>query len=329
MFIIVDGPTCAGKSVLIEQLASYLREYGDIELVHKSQPEEHTRRWVLKDYVLNHENYQPGLSLDLLSDRWHFGEATYSPIYRPDSNKDGYGLLGQAGWRWVELFLLSRGALGIRLDAADDVLVERLQERGDDHVDDAETLLTIADLYRQAATSSPSTQLVYDTSNIKIDPINLDEIYFAALQLEALPANILGATPEYVGNPRPDVLLVGDKRNVTKKYGDETHLPFMPVDQSSGVWLLECLSDELWTQVGMVNGNDMTGDLRQLWELLGRPRPVALGNNAEKSLLASGFDPVEYSVIRHPAHARRFDYAGKLSYGNSIAEAATLKGTYA
>jgi len=330
MLIIVDGPTCAGKSTLSEQLAGYLREFSrDITFVHKSQPQVLNRRWVLKDYVLEHETYQPGISFDMLADRWHFGEATYARLYRPDTDKDGFGLLGVAGWRWVELFLLSRGALGIRLDADNQTLVDRLHTRGDDHVADAETLIRVADAYRSAGAYSPSTQLVFDTTRAELEPINLDDIYFAALAAEALPAEILGHTPEYVGNPRPDVLLVGDKRNVTKKYGNETMLPFMPVDQSSGVWLLESLPEDLWPRIGMVNGNDMTGDLRQLWELLGRPRPVALGNQAEKALLRAEFDPMEFSLVKHPAHARRFDHSNKVEYGQSIAEAELLKGTYA
>jgi thymidylate kinase len=329
MMILVEGVTCSGKTMFTARLYRYLREFNTVELLHRSRPEERTRRWVLTDYVLNVEDYIPSGEYDILADRWHYGEVTYAPLYRPETNKDGFGLLGRSGWRWVELFLLSRGAIVIRLDADDDVLVQRLHNRGDDDVNDEQELLTLAQSYRETNRYSPSTVLQLDTSRIDVVDVQLDEYYFAALQAETAAKTILDVTHDYVGNPRPDVLLVGDRRNITKKYGEETRLPFMPVDQSSGVYLMESLPEDFWPQVGLVNGNDVRASLRDLWEALGRPRPVALGNPAARALTQAGFDEIEFTRLRHPAFVRRFRHTDQVEYGESIMAAAEKKGTYA
>lgn len=297
--------------------------------VHQGAPKEHTRRSVLQDYVLEWEWYRPGGQNAILADRWHWGELTYAPVYRPSTNKDGFGLLGVSGWRWVEMFLASRAALIVRLDADDAELTRRFDDRGDDHVTDHGDLWSIAGNYRAAQEYSPAARLEIDTTHVDESPIDLDKIWYKALENEELARQICEITPQYIGNLRPDVLLVGDERNVTKAHGHETILPFMPVDSSSGIYLLESLPDDLWRRVGIVNGNDMDGHLRVLWEALGRPRPVALGRNAEKALKTAEFNEAEYDVVSHPAFTRRFKHADKTKYGQDIADAASRKGIYA
>lgn len=327
MFIIVEGPSLAGKTTLVNALRARLLLDGQVQLEHKGPPAELTRRWVLKDYVLDHENYVPASDTSLLADRWHYGEYCYAPIYRPETNKDGYGLLGSAGWRWVELFLLAKGALIVQLDARDEVLFHRFEDRGDNQIDNPADLFEVARNYREVGKHSVVPRLTYDTSAGK--PIDIDPIWFRALQEETLATDIHAITPEYIGNPRPDVLLIGDKRNVTKRYGDETRSAFMPVDNSSGTYLLESLPEHFWPKVGLINGNDLAGNLRELWEILGRPRPISLGNQATRALTRAGFEAVEFSTLRHPAFTRRFEYASQGVYGERIAKAAQSKGTYA
>jgi hypothetical protein len=329
VFIIIEGPTCVGKTTFTARLYEYLKDFGPIRPLHRSRPEEQTRRWVLTDYVLSVEDYAPAANYTVLADRWHYGEGTYAPIYRPKTNKDGFGLLGVAGWRWTELFLMSRGALVIRLDADNQTLIDRLYSRGDDHVADADELVALAQSYRDLGQLSPTTARVINTTEVDVADLDLDEFYFSALQLEAAAKVILDVSPDYLGNPRPDILLVGDKRNITPRYGEETQLPFMPVDQSSGGYLLESLPNEFWPRVGIVNGRDMRGNLRELWEVLGRPRPVSLGNPAARSLIEAGFDDIEFTRLRHPAFTRRFEHFSQGQYGDDIVAAAELKGTYA
>jgi len=111
MLIVIEGTDASGKTTLVSEIQKQLNDLfpNNVEFFHKSKPEEMTRRWVLKDYVTSVENFDWTKKI-AVADRWHWGEVTYAPLKRPESSSDGYGLLGVAGWRWVELFLSSRGA---------------------------------------------------------------------------------------------------------------------------------------------------------------------------------------------------------------------------
>lgn len=302
-----------------------VKELGnDAEVHHKDRPKELTRRWVLGDYVLNHEDYFPG-KRDLISDRWHWGERTYAAIYRADTNRDGYGLLGQAGWRWVEMFLASRGGVVASLTADNDTLVKRLAERGDDHVTSEHELLQVSSLYELARRESNTVGAIYDASDPWDDEkFNrfVENLLTEARMREAEAETLLkwGDYRSYIGALRPDVLLVGDRRNITKEHGEETQLPFMPVDGNSGEYLLNALPNMFWRSVGIVNGCEVE-DLGLLHESLGEPRIVALGNMAAKSLKNYGID--EFVKLPHPQHVRRFNHSAQIEYGKAIQHAAT------
>jgi hypothetical protein len=262
----------------------------------------------------------------MVSDRWHFGERTYAQLYRPDTNLDGFGLLGQAGWRWTEMFLASRGAVIATLTADNDTLIKRLANRGDDHVTNNSDLLQISSLYEIARRDSNNVGAIYDTSDEAADAEKFDHFVTSlideAKRREEL-AYKLARWPEwrgYVGSLTADVLLVGDKRNVTKKYGDETRLPFMPVDGNSGDFLLNALPSMFWRSVGMVNGAE-TEDLGLLWESLGEPRIVALGNEAANALVSQGLK--DFIKVPHPQWVRRFHNSAQKLYGKDIQMAAT------
>lgn len=302
-----------------------VKELGhDVEMHHKDRPKELTRRWVLGDYVLNHEYYYPG-KRDMISDRWHWGERTYAAVYRTDTNRDGYGLLGQAGWRWVEMFLASRGAVIASLTADNNTLIKRLAERGDDHVTSNEELLQVSSLYELARRESNVVGAIYDASNPwddeKFDRF-VENLLTEARLREAQAEKLLTWENHrsYLGSPTPDTLLVGDRRNITKKYGDETQLPFMPVDGNSGEYLLNALPSMFWRTVGIVNGSEVD-NLQLLHGLLGEPKIIALGNDAAKALTKNGMD--DFIKFPHPQFMRRFHNKDQIEYGKAIMKAAT------
>lgn len=312
MFLIIEGPTCSGKSTLYGHVLEHLKKRNEpVTMVHMDRPRELNRRWVLNEYV-NRWQWYDGTGT-ILADRWHFGEATYAPIYRPDTNKDGYGLLGKAGWRWTELFLKSRGAVIAKITARPETLVERLESRGDDHVRNSDELLEVAKLYEEAVVESPATTITFRTD----DKPNPSHMAFQVLQLAAITQEYhygLLKFPEYIGPRRPSVLLVGDKRNITKRYGEETKLPFMPVDGNSGEYLLNALPDWWWHLCGLVNGNECS-NLRQLWVELGRPNVAALGGKADDACKAAR---VPHARFYHPQYVRRFKNADQKEYGEMI-----------
>lgn len=321
MLIVVEGTDASGKTTLVSEIQKQLKDLfpnRSIEFFHKSKPDEMSRRWVLNDYVISIENSN-WLERVGIADRWHWGEITYAPIKRPESSTDGYGLLGIAGWRWVELFLASRGVSQIWLYQPLEVIKQRLSTRGDDYVSVNELDQILAQ-YRKAGSETAT-----DFSIIEPEPNSLDKISYLAKEIidasyyNASKAKKLCDFPWYIGQPDPQVLLVGDTQNVKNKYGRETILPFMPVDGNSGDFLLSSLPNKFWKTVGIINVNDPhVTQVDELWHVLRRPKIIALGRLAEKGLKAHGFNDSQYVVLPHPQHVRRFFNSRKLDYGQEI-----------
>ena len=331
MFIVIEGTDASGKTSLSEAVKHELemRQHGfPIQTFHKGRPLEETRRWVLKDYVTSIEDVD-WTSCIAMSDRWHWGEITYAPLKRPHTNLDGYGLLSKAGWRWTELFLMSRGIAQFWLYQPLHVIQERINSRGDDFVN-ADELETILGQYEFAASQSciieklcpPANSLdqVTDLANYIID--RSSEVSFEASSISGFPG--------YIGSPNPKALLVGDVRNIVAKYGEETKLPFMPVDGNSGEYLLNALPDDFWKTVGIINVNDVPnigGTIYDLWILLGRPNIIALGRLASRGLEREGFSNDLFTTMPHPQYVRRFHNKDQQEYGTAIQRNAQNKPT--
>ena len=321
MFIVVEGTDASGKSTLVSEIERQLNDMfpsRDVEFFHKSKPEEMTRRWVLNDYVNSIQNIDWSNRL-AVADRWHWGEITYAPLKRPESNSDGYGLLGVAGWRWVELFLASRGVHQFWLYQPLDVIQRRLSSRGDDYVT-ADELGKILGQYRLAADQvATEFEMLNPSSESLKDVPQLAETIISNAHYSMSQVTQLTRFPWYIGRHDPQVLLVGDRRNIKDAYGEETILPFMPVDGNSGDFLLSSLPGNSWKNMGLINVNDEhVTEVDELWHILKRPKIVVLGRLAEKGLKAHGFRDEQYVVLPHPQHVRRFFNSRKLDYGQEI-----------
>ena len=324
MFIVVEGTDASGKTSLISAVENEVKKRypeRNITMSHKGRPLEEDRRWVLKEYVTSCENIDFS-SETIISDRWHWGEITYAALKRPHTNLDGYGLLGKTGWRWTELFMLSRGVAEFWLYQPLDVIKSRLGSRGDDFVKVSE-LSMILDKYELAATLSASL-----TETLEPKPDSLDDIDdLARYVVDTAEKNLYGTRniqryKSYIGSPDPDVLLVGDRRNILERHGEETKLPFMPVDGNSGEFLLSALPSEFWRNVGIVNANDVEFNLSDLWMDLGKPRIVVLGRLAERSIMRTEINPIHYDVLPHPQYVRRFHHKDRELYGQAIERSA-------
>jgi hypothetical protein len=311
MFIVIEGTDASGKSSLIAEIQKQLGS--NVELFHKGRPEVESRRWVLDEYAISVSNSYSS-NKTYLSDRWHWGEVTYAPLKRPHTDADGYGLLGTAGWRWVELFLLSRGVAQFWLYQPLDVITKRLQSRGDDFIS-VDELSQILDNYTKAVKNTASCLTLCPDSDSLSDTPELAAAVIRIAKERERAVKKISKHIGYIGSPTPQVLLVGDKRNDKTV----TDLPFMPVNSNSGDYLLSCLPDPFWKNVGIINGDDINGKpLQLLWQALGNPRIVALGRMAEKFLKASGFTELDYSVVPHPQYVRRFHHHDREAYGAAI-----------
>lgn len=322
MFVVIDGTDAAGKTSLLQAvLDETTRRFPDsvVGFEHKDRPVEHTRRWVLNDYVNSIERVDFQREA-LVADRWHWGEMVYGPKYRPETDTDGYGLLGKAGWRWTELFLESRGAARFWLYQPLKVVQKRLAERGDDFVQ-VDDLKYLVSAYKNAAKRSLSFE------KLQPDPHSLEQVpdlarYVVDRAVEAEQAvKHLQPFPWYIGNPRPRTLLVGDMHSATKRYGRETTLPFMPVKGNSADYLLSSLDERHWRDVGIVNINDDDNAFKfyALWNTLERPNIVVLGRLAEKTISSIRFRDDDYVVVPHPQSVRRFTHSKRGEYGQAIA----------
>ena len=321
MFIVIEGTDASGKSTLYEAVNRQLeKRFPDkgIYTFHKGRPVEETRRWALKEYVTSIEDNNWFDSVGL-SDRWHWGEVTYAPIFRPHTNNDGYGLLGQAGWRWTELFLQSRGVAQFWLWQSIETIQKRLEQRGDDFVE-AKDLQQILDQYHLANAVSHTDYTLTPQPDSMDDISELASFVIQRALEREERTRVLEPFPYYIGPELPKAILVGDERNIVKRYGEETKLPFMPVDGNSAEYLLTALPEEAWKAFGIVNIND--GDNKEsfedLWTTLGCPRVIVLGRLAEKTLASIGMHESHYDVLPHPQYVRRFFNKKKEEYGQVI-----------
>jgi hypothetical protein len=319
VFIVVEGPDGSGKSSLVAELVKQANEnYTSraLSVFHMGRPSEESRRWCLDAWAtrLESTNWSDG-SIVAIADRWHWGEVTYAPVKRPHTNKDGYGLLGVAGWRYIELVLMSRGVIQFALLQPADVLIERVSARGDDFVDVSE-LRQIRDLYDLGVESAADVAVIRPAAQSRDSVPTLARTMLAMAKNREAAAHEVSNFPEYIGSLRPRALLVGDRRNGT----DMTTLPFYPIHGNSGEYLLSCLPSPFWKGVGIVNGSESCGGrLEMLWKVLGKPPVIALGRMAEKSLAGARQIPRQMiRVVPHPQYIRRFHHQDRIEYGRSI-----------
>ena len=131
MWLILEGVDGAGKTTLANTLKSSIVD--EPAVIHHLGPPESPDTAVAEcvdgiDDVL--------LTTNLISDRHHWGCAVYGPIFRPGADRDGYGDMGRAGWRYVDMFVASRGGIVIYCYEPLETIRERLRDRGDDYIEE-------------------------------------------------------------------------------------------------------------------------------------------------------------------------------------------------
>jgi hypothetical protein len=130
-------------------------------------------------------------------------------------------------------------------------------------------------------------------------------------------------TREWVGNPQPRALLVGERFG-PKQHLEHAHVPFVPYPATAANYLLEALPSVMggWRQFAIVNAyrgwSREPHDLGRLQALLEDPVVVALGNEASKVLHEQD---VPHEKVPHPQYWRRFKFSEQLEYGRMIVNA--------
>lgn len=311
MLIIADGPDGSGKSSLCRALVTRLNAgEGAVELLHRGPPTAHP----LVEYAQPLYDYRPDQGRHLIIDRWHVGELVYPRILNRSTQLDEPTL------RYIELLLMSRGAMIVHLTQPTSELRRRVQVRGDDliHPEQLEdTRKLFEDVFRN----------IISTSSWRLDGVptdaNVDAIVDEARRAE-MAAAALNPFRTYVGSDYADVLLFGDVRGPGNV--DPNAPAFVPYPATSGHYLLRSLglvqaasanqrAQHGWRRIGIANACDVD-DPGELWEAMGKPNVVTLGRSAETACRGNGV-PIA-RVALHPQFVRRFHYGDALAYGRYL-----------
>lgn len=297
MFIALEGCDGVGKSTFAKELHSALEERGlTVEVLHRGVPE----RDVLDEYQHDIEDYHPGQGRAIIADRWHLGDIVYGELYRGFSYLGG---LSGAGFRFVELFLQSRGAVTVLIDGESSVIKQRLTSRGEDYLK-MEHVDHVLSRYRDVFQESPTG--VLQTASPDVETVLKHASFWSATAQDLAPY------ASYVGPRSPRVLLVGERRG---KEETPSLCAFRPTTAgNSAEFLLQSLPGSLWRDAGMVNAYEEE-DLCGLIEVLAGPPVIALGRKASIRLNKL---KVEHAGLPHPAFMRRFHSGASVDYGQKL-----------
>lgn len=308
MLIILEGPDCARKTTLAQDIVARLSRTdpnATIELLHRGPPSGHP----LDEYVVPLLDYRPGMNRHIICDRWHWGEYVYPRVLRRESKMD------IPIFRYIEMFLTSRGAITVLLNPPIADLQECMRLRGDDTIRENQ-LPAIIDSYEVIADGLSSTWCLRPPES-RITP---DSVIATARGRErlAVPLNRF-VTP--VGSAAPDTILFGDIRScVGVDCGHNTHhspngTAFMPYPGTSGDYLMHALEEyEINREYVMLANACDVDDSSQITTAT-RADVVALGRNAHLFLTAH---EIRHATVPHPQFIRRFHHTASAAYGKLI-----------
>jgi len=308
VLILCDGADGVGKTTLIQRISEYLAKHrpdDTVEVWHRGRPTQHP----LDEYVVPLLGYRPGRNHHIICDRWHWGERVYPRVKNRES------LMDDAVFRYTELFLRSRGALGVHLWRDHLEIQDVFRDRGEFVIPESE-LTTTQNLFAAVRATSDLRSVM-----VRLDTPDLVEYVVAEGTRAESPARILNDFVTYIGPPAVDALLVGDVRGPGSRHPLGT--AFMPYPSTSGAYLGRALLARLHRldglRVGIVNGCDVDS----LPRVLGVVQPssvVTLGANAREACAGLlGSHPV--GAVPHPQYVRRFHHSHHAAYGDAIVDA--------
>lgn len=308
MLIVIEGADRTGKTTLAGRLA---KEAGDGWYVHRSAPQGHP----LEEYETFLDDYVPGGQSWIL-DRWHWGERVWPRVFGRETQYD------EAMLRHTDMYIRSRG--GVIVYAARTNL-ERWHHdlvANDEPINMNSGLPLALDLYGKVRAGSyldlgkywydfESTELLRQYYRI------LHDAQFGA----ELVAPLHDISSEWIGSPRPATLLVGDRYGSFRE--GSPNVPFAPYRGTCGHYLMETLADS-WRDVAICNSVRGDGEperVADLWQVMGCPRVIAMGRDAQKRC-ARTLPEEAWDAVPHPQYWRRFQRkAGQRAYLDMFQEA--------
>lgn len=324
MIIVLEGTDLSGKTTLADNITAQLYD----RFVQRwrrgpLRPEQNP----LNEYLVPLADYPYKAVSDdnadvWIMDRWHLGELVYGPMFRGGSR------LSLAQAHYIELVLDQLAAVRVHVQVSTPTLSKRYTERGDAMVSLAQAL-TLKTHYTRAMLDFPHYINIYTDVDV---PLN-DAMIIARAYAEKrrmLSRDAHNISQRYLGSLTPNVLLLGDKQGSHVNSAqidvrnDPLPWPFVPYNGTSGHWLFQTLlaANVNTYEIGLTNANEYTSEaLNDLWNVLGKPTVVTLGNNARKATKAA-YIPIT-AHLPHPQYARRFQYNKRQEYGQPIKDIQT------
>lgn len=292
MLIILEGADGVGKTTF----ANLLRErLGAATPLHCGPLETDP----ITEYTGGIQWYRPGSGVDVICDRWHWGEEVYGPKYRGESK------FSLASWSHVEKTLMVRGAVVAFLGGDPTEIANRLNTRGDDMVASTDVLDLIARYYDVAASSElPWFQYVNPTED------DADDLLLMA-RIAEMTAKVLNPFPSYAGSVSPHYLFIADR----DQWAGSFEAALTPFPDTPSSFLLDTMFITLLREVGVANTNE---DVRALWDTLGRPLVVALGAPADIACTEAG---IKHGTAPNPTHIWRYHPEAQEAYGEVVRDA--------
>lgn len=307
MLFLLDGVDGVGKSTLATRIAEYLHEHRPTETVevwHAGKPTQHP----LDEYVAPLIAYRPRTQRHIICDRWHWGESVYPRVRDRDTQLNGWVN------RYVELFLQSRGALGVHVWRDHAEVQDVFRDRGEFVLTETE-LTTTQRLFSETMRRSEIHKVT-----VRPDEVGVVEYLVAEASRAELRSRSLNGFTTYVGPSQVDTLVLGDVRGPGQRHVNGP--AFMPYPSTSGAFLMRALyfqrvSDE---NVGIANACDVDS-IADLVSITQPYNVVTLGRNAYDAYV-NLFGPDDVGAVPHPQYVRRFHNKHHAEYGAILVEAA-------
>lgn len=309
----LEGPDLAGKSTLADELEKQFLEH-NVAVTRMKRGPLKPNQDPLTEYLVPLQDYDGNGAWIL--DRWHLGELIYGPILR------GASRLSIAQALYIELAMRSLNARQVHVTAPQEILSRRYASRGDDLIE-LEVLLTIRQHYYEAIGAFFPWYWAINTDmhSAATYAVNLTTIQVTGPTVPHLRWTQGTLPAEYLGGPRPKVLLLGDRQaagSATLKR-PAVVWPFAPWNGTSGHWLFNAMlaAGVKIYDVGIINACDRhPSRLNAVWQALGQPPVITLGLNSRKSTEAAQVPIANH--IPHPQFARRFHHRDLVPYGLEI-----------
>lgn len=303
VLVIAEGLDLTGKTFLLDHLA----ELNPGSRLHALRPERHP----LEEYEVPLASYVPGFG-HFYVDRWHVGETVWPRVFNRPTELD------DEAYMHIEMFLRSRGAVLVLAEASEAAIYERMKQREEPIA--GKDVGFISRAFKFGAYLSILPVVPYDFERDRFLK-KTAEVIATATRLESEVFDLHEVTFNWVGDPAPEVLYVGERPgNGPGTPRSSCNVPFTPYRGTSGWYLMHSLPTH--DGLAIVNAFERDGqavDLDTFHFRAGSPPTVALGNVAHEQLDKFG---VPHGVVPHPQFVRRFHHARSDDYTEALQLAA-------